>query len=841
MSKNHPTKYYLNSGLPNSRSTDNMFKTKNKDKINFIKASKKVIPPKEIKKNDNLVPVFNKKNTKKIINVKSPIHINDKIYRKKNNYCNYNNINNINKKLIFDNSLNNYTFDINNSKPKDQNDINKIIYNKSSNNILKSRNKVNKNKIIKKDVIMNKSFDNNKNNNNNNKINITNKNLKICNTQNNKAKIKKNNNKKDFKAYTPDKINSNKIINNNLIQPINLVNNYNLNIYNNYETKSNMNIMLNELNRYNVSIIIQLEDKFSEIVVIHTNLNETVNDLINRYKSKSKYNIDNNYNFVFNNKILNKYLYSTLQNLGLYNHSVVKCYYIGYILIGGSKSQDKKEINIKFIKISDNYNNIPLYQYKNTKLIGLLKLSLLKEISNLIESKIYLLPELISHIMQILANGKIDESNAKKTIQNVLKKLKGSNIMTFSNYVDEIMDEKSMNLLFNLLSPIQLLKIKDINYRLSNYNEYMEIFNTEFERAKRESIVDFSVISLVIMEREDLDTFKQERKRCPNRVDRILYHGTSIEPISSILTGLFEKSIDSGYQHGKGVYFTDSLDYCFFYGNKEDNRNRKNKNKIPQINETFTLIACLTYYNFFGYRKVNDCFYTPRKNEINFAYADAETNTLEYSDESKFYGTEYVIWDLNQICPFMSATLKRNEYCIIWHDENFSPFAVHNNEFDEIFKNFLKERMKYIKQFAKYNIYPCETTQEALKLVERKKYNKIILISNGGRNFEGRNFADKAREIIGNDVIVLFLAYNINHLNWIKYYKNAIFSNEATFYEEYLQCFSEEDSPEIKLQSLIKKIEDHYNVEFNFDNNFLYYPNFKKNGMYSDLSFNNYY
>ena len=149
--------------------------------------------------------------------------------------------------------------------------------------------------------------------------------------------------------------------------------------------------------------------------------------------------------------------------------------------------------------------------------------------------------------------------------------------------------------------------------------------------------------------------------------------------------------------------------------------------------------------------------------------------------------------------------------------------------------------MKYIKQFAKYNIYPCETTQEALKLVERKKYNKIILISNGGRNFEGRNFADKAREIIGNDVIVLFLAYNINHLNWIKYYKNAIFSNEATFYEEYLQCFSDEDSPEIKLQSLIKKIEDHYNVEFNFDNNFLYYPNFKKNGMYSDLSFNNYY
>ena len=33
--------------------------------------------------------------------------------------------------------------------------------------------------------------------------------------------------------------------------------------------------------------------------------------------------------------------------------------------------------------------------------------------------------------------------------------------------------------------------------------------------------------------------------------------------------------------------------------------------------------------------------------------------------------------------------------------------------------------MKYIKQVAKYNVYPCETSEEALKLLEKKKYNKI--------------------------------------------------------------------------------------------------------------------
>ena len=49
------------------------------------------------------------------------------------------------------------------------------------------------------------------------------------------------------------------------------------------------------------------------------------------------------------------------------------------------------------------------------------------------------------------------------------------------------------------------------------------------------------------MEREDFQTFENERKNCENRVDKILYHGTSIEPISCILTGYFKKSIDRCY------------------------------------------------------------------------------------------------------------------------------------------------------------------------------------------------------------------------------------------------------------------------------------------------------
>ena len=184
----------------------------------------------------------------------------------------------------------------------------------------------------------------------------------------------------------------------------------------------------------------------------------------------------------------------------------------------------------------------------------------------------------------------------------------------------------------------------------------------------------------------------------------------------------------------------------------------------------------------------------------------------------------------------MSAKFKRVEYCVIWRDNNFSNNPVYNNEFDQVFKSFLKERMKYINQNAKYNIYPCETSEEALELVNRKKYNKIILISNVGKDKGGKKFIEKARQIIGNDVIALFLAYQISHLDWIKDFKNAIFSNEPKFYEEYLQCFGC-GSEKYELKHLKKKMEKHYGVKFNFDDSFLDYPLFKKEGEYSELRF----
>ena len=567
-------------------------------------------------------------------------------------------------------------------------------------------------------------------------------------------------------------------------------------------------------------------------ILIQANSDDLFAEVAFRYLQKVV--ISEDYKFFFNSRELKPNSYKTLAELKMKNYSRIDVVISKDVIGAPGEIWDYKEINIKFIKISENINNTIC----NSELIGLLKICLLKEISSKLGFHDFQkLPTIISYILQTLKNGRIWDYRIEETIKAVLNKMGGSNIMNFSNFVDEVIDTNQIEKIMKLLNIENFNKMNDLRFRLSKYNNHIKLFNIELEKAKRESIFEFSIISLVVMEREDFEKFEQEREKCPNRIDKILFHGTSIEPISCILTGLFKRSVDRCYQHGKGVYFTDFLDYCWFYGG--DISNRANKNKIPKIGDNFTLIACSVYYDKKGFRKVTDYKYDPKKNEINFAYAGANFETLNNPDFNKFVGTEYIIWDLDQICPFMSAKLERKEFCVIWRDNNFSSKPVYQNKFDEIFKKFLNERLKYINQVAKYNIYACETSEEALKLVERKKYNKIILISNIGNDLGGKKFVESARIIMGNDIIVLFLAYNIVHLKWVKDFKNALFSNDSEFYEKYLQCFDNNKSIKEEIKSLIGEMEKHYKIKFNFDDHFLEYPNYKESGKYSDLWFKN--
>ena len=601
-----------------------------------------------------------------------------------------------------------------------------------------------------------------------------------------------------------------------------------------YQFNNEINNKIEYKNYFDVIFKVKFHSIEKELI-IKAKPEEKVGDLINRFKltTGSLTRDIRVYIFIFDGIILENYM--ILAQVGLFNNASI--FVIERQTFKENGPWFDKEINIKFIKNSKNATNI----VSCCQLNSILNLCLLKEIvSKLSFEKIKLIkPDILSYIMRILKNGCIEtDKYIKETNKKLLKKIEGSNIVNFSEYVDELINKNHIDILMNYLDKGELNKINDIKYRLSNYNKYINFFIEEFEKSKKESVFEFSIVSLVIMERQDFQRFEKERNECPNRVDKILYHGTSIEPISCKLTSLFKKFVDRHYQHGKGVYFTDFLDYCWFYGGEENNR--ININRIPQVNETFTLIVNYIYYNKNGFNKVTDSNYTPKKNEINFAYVGAHFETLINPNWNKFVGTEYVIRDLEQICPFMSAKLKRNEYCVIWRNNNFSPNQVFNNKLEEIFESFLRERIKYIKQIAKYNIYPCETSEEALKLIERKKYNKIILITNVGTNLEGKTFITNARKIIGNNVIILFLSYDVKHFNWIKDYKNGLFSNDPTFYEEYLDSFEDEYINKIRIKTLIDKIERNYNFKFNFDEYFLDYPNFKESGKYNDLSFNNY-
>jgi hypothetical protein len=493
------------------------------------------------------------------------------------------------------------------------------------------------------------------------------------------------------------------------------------------------------------------------------------------------------------------------------------------------------KIFVKFIKS----NTISHYRI-NAELKGLLKLCLLNEISlklnqNDLEKIRYFSQEAYLILKILKQSNNTDLSKQDETIKKVLSEKVGSNILCFSNYVDEVLNSHTINQLMKYLNQNYLNQILDTKIRLAKYYYFVDMFEKEIQNSLRKSVFEFSVTSLVIIERNDFDIFEKERNSCPNRQERLLYHGTQIHPISCILTGMFRRSVES-CQHGRGVYFTDDLDYCWFYGGDQDNR--ANKNIIPGIGKIFTAIATLVYYDKTKFLQVKD-YYTreqPRKNEINFAYAGSDFDTIINPNPREFYGTEYVIWELSQICPLISLKFKRVEYCIIWRDINFSKDAIYGDQFDSLFKGFLKESIKYIRQEAKFNVYPCQTTEEALSLVNRKKYNKIILISNVGVDLGGKAFVDQARKIIGNDVVVLFLAYNIQHLEWIKNYKNALFSNDQKLYKEYLNSFNQPD-PSLSINQLIKKCEFYYKVKFNFDNNYLYYPLYRDSGSYSDLTF----
>ena len=340
-----------------------------------------------------------------------------------------------NKKIIC--NFNNYKNEINN------------IYNCQATNNAANRLKneqVNEHKIFNYNYLNNTQQNRNKSqdikiskvkkrkrNKNNNKIE-NNNNIQ---TVNNIVYINIENNNDNYLTNISNDCN----INNNNLNNIN----FNYNNFHHMNNEKNNKILLWNikiidyyLNKYNIIIspYKTIGDLLNEIYLKFYDINIEFCDIISKNINLRK--IDKSlkiYHFLFNNSIVN-----------IIERQNVK---------GGDIM--KKEINIKFIKLTPNiFENNCDYDFN---LHGLLKLCLLKEISLKLDyNRIAQMPLIISSIMEILKNGEIKSTQNKKCIKEVLNNISGSNIINFSRYVNKIIDLNYLKNILRLLMKMNFMK-----------------------------------------------------------------------------------------------------------------------------------------------------------------------------------------------------------------------------------------------------------------------------------------------------------------------------------------------------------------------------------------------
>ena len=380
---------------------------------------------------------------------------------------------------------------------------------------------------------------------------------------------------------------------------------------------------------------------------------------------------------------------------------------------------------------------------------------------------------------------------------------------------------------------------------LSKYQTFNEDFERDFNKALEKSYFDFSLIGLSLYQQERRRTYVAKLRKCPNAIERFLFHGTQIDPITNIVTEVFKYAKRPLF--GMGVYFTDMLDYVSFYagGTSLDDR-RELFGKIISVGQTISCIATEVYYDkekktniyddhlaiegvelnhFPTYDEIKDKYSDKmvEKNGVHFVRVNADNGSvknkkkiIEDQRQVKFMGTEYVITEEDQFLPLYGLTLKRNEYFVVWRDGNFDG--------DNIHAAFLNERKQFIYKQAKMNGFFDSNSERLLEIIKRKKYNKIILLSNCGVDLSGKKFVEIARKILGFDAMVLFFSANEKHLEWIQKFPNALYTNNSSFYEKYITNYNEKG-----LNKLKDEIEKEYDIKLNFNKNILQFPKFVNN------------
>ena len=487
------------------------------------------------------------------------------------------------------------------------------------------------------------------------------------------------------------------------------------------------------------------------------------------------------------------------------------------------------------------------------RLSGILNLFLVKYMADEIKDLNAIRNQEISFLMNSLKLNMQIKDSPNDGIQSFILEKIGRNLNSISNYINLIVKENDINEFLKMVDENEKKKVIKFWQNLSNYEEKLSLFEKNFLLLLKNSYFDYSLVNACLYKLKNRKEYNDNLFTCFNSDIKFLFHRTIIEPSEMAFEGLtFSKN--NGID---GISFSDSIDYISFHNNEGiDNGNNKKSNsgKIADINSTFSFIVSEIYYDKKHIKEIfdpnNDCKkkesinkrnnlkisqnleQDEEKNGIYIIKVEPEDNNTKQNKQKeakekkgKFIGTEYILDNMNQILPLFGFTLKRNEYLIIWKDSNLNEDNNYNS-----FLNYLKKL--YLFQFSDKNIYFEASTEKALELIERKKFNKIILISNIGLDYSGKKFAEIARKILGFNVVVLFFSNNNNHLKWIKDFPNSLYTNKIEFCSKYISNYNKEG-----LLNLKKEMETFYKIKLNLDKDFLGFPKFIKEKKYNDIIF----
>ena len=482
---------------------------------------------------------------------------------------------------------------------------------------------------------------------------------------------------------------------------------------------------------------------------------------------------------------------------------------------------------------------------------GILRLILIKHIASNIDANQIESDEIKKIILELQKDIKMKD-NPQEDIKTNLEQNDGNNILAYSNYVCSIIND---NIIYDLLNHASSKKKNDIlKYWsvLSKYEPFNKLFEDELFKAIERSYFDYSLIGLSLYQQTNRKKFIETMEKCPNLVVRYLFHGTQLDPISKIITNGFLYTRKAFY--GMGIYFSDMLDYVSFYsGGKNYDSRRDNFGSILEVNDTFSCVSAEVYYNKSKKREIYDYSlfvdeldhfptYQELKRDypnqmvenqgIHFARVEPNQGQIRKKEEieddikeGRFIGTEYVITEMDQILPLYGLKFKRNEYFVIWRDNHFKG--------DNDYSDYLKERKLFIYEIAKMNAYFESSLEKALEIIKRKKSNKIILISNIGLDKAGKKFVEVARKILGFNVMVLFFSANPDHFSWLQEFPNALYTSNEDFYQKYILNYNEKGLLDLK-----KEVEECYDINLKFEDNFLKFPKFVNFAEYNEIKFN---